>query len=236
MPAHYRDDVTLPAPKTIRLPAEVNSMFRDRRFNYEKGTLREEDVAADPFVQFARWFEEAVASEKLVEPYAMTVASVAADGAPSARIVLLRGYDSHGFVFFTNYHSRKGRELEATGKASLLFYWGELERQIRIDGSAVRVSPSESDEYFALRPRGHRLSAWASQQSAPVAGRGILEEQMRIAGERFAGSDVARPPYWGGYRVVPSAFEFWQGRPDRVHDRLAFSRVDDGWRIERLSP
>ncbi len=210
-------------------------MFRDRRTSYEKSSLSEGDVAADPFVQFARWFDEAVSSE-IVEPYAMTVASVAPDGQPSARIVLLRGYDAHGFVFFTNYHSRKGRELEGTGKASLLFYWGELERQIRIDGSAVRVTPAESDEYFARRPRGHRLSAWASQQSTPVADRAVLEGQMRAADERFAGVDVARPAYWGGYRIVPSAFEFWQGRPDRVHDRLAFVRADDGWRVERLSP
>jgi pyridoxamine 5'-phosphate oxidase len=210
--------------------------LRDLRLNYERGVLDEATVASDPFAQFAAWFEEAARTDGVVEPNAVTLASVAADGQPAARVVLLRGYDPRGFVFFTNYESRKGRELDGAGKASLLFWWGQLERQIRIDGAVERIAAAESDDYFARRPRGHRLSAWASQQSAVVASRDVLEAQMRAAAERFAGGDVPRPPYWGGYRVVPAAFEFWQGRRNRVHDRIAYVRDGEGWRRERLSP
>lgn len=207
----------------------------ERRVSYERGGLDENAAAGEPFAQFARWFDEAAGCDGIAEPYAMTVASVAADGRPSARIVLLRGYDERGFVFFTNYESRKGRELDTGGFAALLFFWAPLERQIRIEGAAGRIDATESDAYFARRPRGHRLSAWASRQSTVVPDRALLEDQMRAAEERFP-SDVPRPPYWGGYRVAPEWFEFWQGRRNRVHDRLAYVRHGAAWRIERLSP
>ncbi|GAC1313880.1 MAG: pyridoxamine 5'-phosphate oxidase [Vulcanimicrobiaceae bacterium] len=208
----------------------------DARISYEKGELVEGHVASDPFAQFKCWLDEALATDGLIEPYAVTVASVAPDGQPSARVVLLRGYDERGFVFFTNYESRKGRELDGSGKAGMLFYWGALERQIRIEGSVARIADDESDAYFAKRPRGHRLSAWASKQSSVVPDRAFLEAQMEREDRRFADVDVPRPPYWGGYRVTPQAFEFWQGRRNRVHDRLAYVRDADAWRIERLSP
>jgi len=166
----------------------------------------------------------------------MSLATVSPDGAPTARIVLLRGYDERGFVFFTNYQSRKGRELEASGRAGLLFFWAPLERQVRIDGTVARISPAESDEYFAQRPRGHRLSAWASPQSRVVPNRAALESRMAAEAERFGDGEVPRPDIWGGYRVAPSAFEFWQGRRDRVHDRIAYERDGKAWRIERLAP
>ncbi|GAC1568523.1 MAG: pyridoxamine 5'-phosphate oxidase [Vulcanimicrobiaceae bacterium] len=208
----------------------------DARISYEKGELVEGHVASDPFAQFKGWLDEALATDGLIEPYAVTVASVAPDGQPSARVVLLRGYDERGFVFFTNYESRKGRELDGSGKAGMLFYWGALERQIRIEGSVARIADDESDAYFAKRPRGHRLSAWASKQSSVVPDRAFLEAQMEREDRRFADVDVPRPPYWGGYRVTPQAFEFWQGRRNRVHDRLAYVRDAEAWRIERLSP
>ena len=209
---------------------------RDLRTSYEKGELDEASVARDPFVQFGMWLDEAVLDETLTEPNAVTVATVDDDGQPSARVVLLRGYDERGFVFFTNYESRKGRELAAHPRAGLLFYWGPLQRQIRIDGTVARLPADESDAYFARRPRGHRLSAWASKQSAVVPDRAFLEAQMARADERFRDVEVPRPPYWGGYRVSPRAFEFWQGRRNRVHDRIAYVRDGDGWRTERLSP
>jgi pyridoxamine 5'-phosphate oxidase len=212
------------------------SAIRDSRVTYEKGALDEATAADDPLVQFEAWLGEALATDGLPEPNAVTVATVSADGQPSARVVLLRGYDARGFVFFTNYESRKGRELDGAGKASLLFFWAALERQIRIDGTVERLSASESDAYFARRPRGHRLSAWASPQSAVVPSRAALEVAMREADERFVGGDVPRPPYWGGYRIVPHAFEFWQGRRNRVHDRIAYVRSGDRWTRERLAP
>jgi len=217
---------------------DIEESLKRLRSNYERATLDESSAARDPLEQFTLWLEEALATGSIVEPNAMTIASVSGDRRPSARIVLLRGYDERGFVFYTNYESRKGRELQARPYAALLFYWGELQRQIRIEGPIAQIAPAESDAYFARRPRGHRLSAWASQQSAPIASRATLEAQMHDVEQRFAGVDVPRPPYWGGYRVAPEAFEFWQGRPDRVHDRLAYVRneADGGWRIERLSP
>jgi pyridoxamine 5'-phosphate oxidase len=165
----------------------------------------------------------------------MTVAPADATGHPSARIVLLRGWDERGFVFFTNYESRKGEEIAANPYASLLFFWDVLEREVRIDGPIERLTADESDAYFARRPRGHRLSAWASPQSRVVPGRAALEAARPDAGARFA-DDVPRPPYWGGYRVIPAAIEFWQGRRNRVHDRLVYRRAGTGWTRERLAP
>lgn len=206
-----------------------------RRKSYDRDTLDESRVASEPFLQFERWLSEALAAPEIVEPHAMSLATVDAGGAPSVRIVLLRAWDERGLVFFTNYESRKGRALAAESRAALLFWWGALERQVRIEGRVERVEASESDAYFAGRPRGHRLSAWASPQSQTVPDRASLEAAMAAADERFAG-DVPRPPFWGGYRLAPERFEFWQGRPNRVHDRIVFTREGAAWRRERLAP
>jgi pyridoxamine 5'-phosphate oxidase len=207
----------------------------DLRRTYDRDSLDEARAALEPFAQFARWFEEARAAGP-IEPYAMTLATADERGQPSARIVLLRGWDERGFTFFTNYASRKGREIAAGPHAALLFFWDTLERQVRVEGSIAPIAAAESDAYFARRPRGHQLSAWASEQSSVVASRATLEDAMRAAERRFAGGDVPRPPQWGGYRVVPDRIEFWQGRPDRVHDRLAYARAGDAWVRERLAP
>jgi pyridoxamine 5'-phosphate oxidase len=204
------------------------------RVDYKRAALGEHDVAGNPFDQFARWFDEAVAAG-IPEPNAMTLATVDATGQPSARIVLLKGVDARGLVFHTNYDSRKGRELAADPHVALLFFWVELERQVRIEGTTQRVSPAESDAYFAERPRASRLAAWASPQSEPIPDRAWLEAQVVAVEARFA-SDVPRPPNWGGVRVVPDRFEFWQGRQSRLHDRLVWSREGDRWTIERLAP
>ncbi len=209
--------------------------IRTARFDYARGTLDEASIARDPFEQFRAWLDDALAAG-LIEPNGMTLATVDADGRPSARVVLLRGFDRRGFTFFTNYESRKGRELDAHPWATLAFWWGALERQVRIEGRAERVDAETSDAYFRLRPRGHQLGSWASRQSAVVPDRASLEEQMRIQEERFAGRDVDRPPYWGGYRITPSAFEFWQGRPDRLHDRILYRGGEPDWQFVRLSP
>jgi pyridoxamine 5'-phosphate oxidase len=208
----------------------------EQRISYEKGALDEALVGSDPFAQFSTWFDEASASDSVLEPNAMSVATADAAGVPSLRVVLLRGVDARGFVFFTNYESHKGRDLAENANAALLFFWDRLERQIRIEGTVERVTAEESDAYFARRPRGHRLSAWASQQSATIPNRAFVEERMRAEDERFTGVEVPRPPYWGGYRVVPRAFEFWQGRRNRVHDRLVYERAGEQWLIHRLAP
>jgi pyridoxamine 5'-phosphate oxidase len=212
----------------------MNESITDRRHAYERGELDEAHAAAEPFAQFGAWLADALGAN-LKEPNAMTVATADAHGRPSARIVLLRGWDERGFVFFTNYESRKGREAEANPYASLLFFWDVLEREVRIDGRIERLAEPESDDYFARRPRGHRLSAWASPQSRVVPDRATLERAMDDAEQRFAG-EVPRPPHWGGYRVVPEVIEFWQGRRNRVHDRLVYRRAGDGWQRERLAP
>jgi pyridoxamine 5'-phosphate oxidase len=206
------------------------------REEYTWSDLSEADVDADPLRQFAKWFEQALAAH-LPEPNAMTLATATPDGQPSARMVLLKAFDASGFTFFTNYDSRKGRELATNPRAALLFFWPQLQRQVRIEGTVERTSEAESDAYFRSRPLGSRLGAWASQQSEVIAGRHVLEERMRELAQRFADGEVPRPPHWGGYRVYPLTIEFWQGRPDRLHDRLRYQRVQPtGWRLERLSP
>ncbi len=207
----------------------------DLRREYARTRLDERDVSHDPMVEFARWFAEAQEAQ-VPEPNAMTLATADAQGGPSARIVLLKGFDERGFVFFTDYRSRKGEELAANPRVALVFYWGELERQVRITGRASRTTPAESEEYFRSRPLGSRLGAWVSHQSRVIPSRSVLEEGLREVEARFPDGDVPLPPHWGGYRVSPEAVELWQGRRGRMHDRLRYRRTPEGWTVERLAP
>ncbi len=208
----------------------------DLRREYARARLDEGEVSPDPIVEFTRWFAQAQQAQ-LPEPNAMTLATATAGGAPSARIVLLKAFDERGFVFFTDYRSRKGAELEANPRAALVFYWGELERQVRITGAVILVSREESERYFRSRPLGSRLGAWASHQSRAIPGRAALEADLREIEARFGDGDVPLPPHWGGFRVVPETIEFWQGRESRLHDRIRYEREGrERWKVERLSP
>ncbi len=206
------------------------------RKEYRRDRLRKANAAADPLVQFGSWLQEATESP-LREPNAMTLATASADGRPSARMVLLKGFDERGFAFFTNFESRKGQELAENPVASLVFWWDILERQVRVEGRVERLPDEESDAYYASRPLGSRLGAWVSAQSQVIDSRAVLEADLSDLQQRHADQAPPRPPFWGGYRVVPDAIEFWQGGPNRLHDRLRYTRRDNGtWRIERLSP
>jgi pyridoxamine 5'-phosphate oxidase len=214
----------------------MDTNIADLRKDYTLQDLSESQVDPNPFVQFRRWFDQTLAA-KLTEPNAMTVATTAADGTPSARIVLLKDFDERGFVFFTNYNSRKGQESFANAQAALVFWWAELERQVRICGTIEKTSASESDKYFDIRPWESRLGAWASNQSEVIENRAFLERRFEEFQQRYENQDIPRPEHWGGLRVIPTEIEFWQGRSSRLHDRLLYSRLeDDSWKIERLAP
>jgi pyridoxamine 5'-phosphate oxidase len=207
----------------------------DLRKDYSLAGLLEKDLAKDPFRQFERWFQEAEAA-KLPEPNAMILSTATREGRPSARTVLLKGLDGRGFVFYSNYESRKGRELEGNARASLVFPWIPLERQVIIEGAVTKMAREESEAYFHSRPLPSQLAAWASQQSSVVASRGVLEDSLKVLEKKYAGQTVPLPPNWGGFRVAPETVEFWQGRRSRLHDRLRYRREKDGWIVERLSP
>jgi pyridoxamine 5'-phosphate oxidase len=207
----------------------------DLRTDYALRGLTEADAGDDPFRLFDRWFADALAAG-VPEPNAMTLATCTPEGVPSARVVLLKIADDRGFAFFTNYDSRKGAELANNPRAALVFLWPALERQVRVEGRVERTTEAESDEYFVSRPVNSRLGAWASAQSSIIPDRAALERQHEELVARYPDGNIPRPPHWGGYRVVPSVFEFWQGRPSRLHDRIRFRKADAGWSRDRLSP
>lgn len=207
----------------------------DLRQNYTRQQLLETNVDPNPIKQFQLWFEQA-RSVDILEPNAMTLATASKDGIPSARIVLLKGVDDRGFTFYTNYESRKGQELAANPQAVLVFWWEPLERQVRIEGTVEKVTKQETEEYFHSRPRGSQLGAWASPQSQVISSRDVLETRLEDITHTYQEQEIPRPAHWGGYRVIPHAIEFWQGRPNRLHDRLRYRLNQDHWAIERLAP
>jgi pyridoxamine 5'-phosphate oxidase len=212
------------------------SSIADIRRDYSLKTLNETEVNNDPFQQFSDWWQQAIES-KIDEVNAMTLATASLEGVPSARIVLLKGYDKSGFVFYTNYESAKGQELAENPRASLLFFWKELERQVRITGLVEKVSAAENDEYFLSRPTGSQIGAWASPQSHVIENRNWLENKVKELEAKFSSEQLTRPAHWGGYRVKPVIVEFWQGRSSRLHDRIQYSlQENNSWKIERLAP
>jgi pyridoxamine 5'-phosphate oxidase len=214
----------------------MHPTIADIRKDYTLEDLSETEVDPNPFLQFKQWFEQALTAQ-LPEPNAMTIATAMPDGKPSARMVLLKDFDQRGFVFFTNYNSRKGQEMAENPQAALVFWWAELERQVRITGHVEKVSQTESDKYFYSRPENSRLGAWASHQSQVIASREVLEQSLQELQHQYDNQDIPRPSHWGGLRVIPTEIEFWQGRPNRLHDRLLYTRLDEqNWKIQRLSP
>ena len=214
----------------------MNHSIADIRKDYKLRSLNESDVAVNPFDQFTRWWDDAVSSE-IDEINAMTLATATTDGLPSARIVLLKGYDNDGFIFFTNYQSQKGQALEINPHAALVFFWKELERQVRIEGIIEKVSGKESDDYFNSRPVGSRIGAWASPQSEVIPDREVIENNFATLEKKFGNENIPRPGHWGGYKLRPTMLEFWQGRSSRLHDRIRYTlQKDHNWLIERLAP
>lgn len=214
----------------------MDKTIADLRKDYTLQGFNETEADSNPFRQFKKWFDQALAAQ-LTEPNAMTLATTTPDGKPSARIVLLKDFDPRGFVFYTNYNSQKGQELAENPQASLVFWWAELERQVRVSGRVEKVSENESDAYFHSRPLNSRLGAWASNQSEVIESRKILEQRLWELQAEYQNQDVQRPRHWGGLRVIPTEIEFWQGRSSRLHDRLRYTRLNnDNWQIERLSP
>jgi pyridoxamine 5'-phosphate oxidase len=214
----------------------MHPTIADIRKDYTLEDLSETEVDPNPFLQFKQWFEQALAAQ-LPEPNAMTIATAMPDGKPSARMVLLKDFDQRGFVFFTNYNSRKGQELAENPQAALVFWWAELERQVRITGHVEKVAETESDKYFYSRPENSRLGAWASHQSEVIASREVLEQSLQDLQHQYENQEIPRPSHWGGLRVIPTEIEFWQGRPNRLHDRLLYTSLGDRiWKIQRLSP
>ncbi|NER96203.1 MAG: pyridoxamine 5'-phosphate oxidase [Symploca sp. SIO1B1] len=214
----------------------MNTSVADLRRDYTYEVLSETNADSNPFKQFHTWFNQALVAG-LPEPNAMTLATANSEGQPSARIVLLKDYDEQGFVFYTNYQSHKGQQLLENPWGALVFWWAQLERQVRIEGRVEKVAPSESDAYFQSRPPASQLAAWASPQSQVIENRQVIDQRLQQLQEEYAGKEVTRPPHWGGFRVVPVEIEFWQGRPSRLHDRLLYRRnQDDSWGIQRLSP
>lgn len=215
--------------------SEITGHIYSLRKDYETRSLDKETARRNPFEQFEMWLTEAVA-EAVEEPNAMVITTASKDAQPSSRIVLLRGFDRKGFVFYTNYDSRKGRNIAENAQASILFYWVKLERQVRIEGVISKTSRRQSEEYFATRPRESQIGAWASAQSSVISGRRELEDQIAALERKFAGREVPCPKNWGGYVLKPNVFEFWQGRKSRLHDRLVYTKTKTAWKIERLSP
>jgi len=214
----------------------MNTSVADLRRDYTYEVLSETNADSNPFKQFHTWFNQALVAG-LPEPNAMTLATANSEGQPSARIVLLKDYDEQGFVFYTNYQSHKGQQLLENPWGALVFWWAQLERQVRIEGRVEKVAPSESDAYFQSRPPASQLAAWASPQSQVIENRQVIDQRLQQLQEEYAGKEVTRPPHWGGFRVVPVEIEFWQGRPSRLHDRLLYRHnKDDSWGIQRLSP
>ena len=207
----------------------------DIRKEYKLQSLLENDVADNPFLQFQKWWDESIASN-IDEVNAMTLATVGGDGKPSARIVLLKGLNENGFHFFTNYESHKAKEMEANENVAVIFFWKELERQIRIEGTVTKLSAAESDLYFLSRPIDSQIGAWSSPQSKIIADRKVLETEVKNTRNRFEGNPITRPPFWGGYNLTPTLIEFWQGRSNRLHDRLQYSKLNNIWKIDRLAP
>lgn len=214
----------------------MDKNIAELRQDYTLQGLNETEVDCNPFAQFKEWFDEALSTD-ILEPNAMTVATTTPEGKPSARMVLLKDFDARGFVFYTNYNSHKAQELAENPQAALVFWWAELQRQVRICGRVEKVSESESDKYFYSRPFSSRLGAWASNQSEVIENREVLEQHLEELKEKYHDREIPRPSHWGGIRVIPAEIEFWQGRSSRLHDRLVYTRMEDGsWKIERLSP